>query len=117
VSSAEVDPDELQAKQLSRLQSFLWSITFSKPYDDLKDRRLLGKAGIGTKNAKTVVVVSFFSSFALTIGCCFLFLSIFKGFTDTGVGFWVYLLTILVFFFASHYLIANLLVHYYKSRK
>ncbi len=117
MSSAEVDPDELQAKQLSRLHSFLWSITFSKPYDDLKDHRLLGKAGIGIKNAKTVVVVSFFSSFALTIVCCFLFLSIFRGFTDTGVGFWVYLLTILLFFFASHYLIANLLVHYYSRRK
>jgi len=77
----------------------------------------LGKAGIGIKNAKTVVVASFFSSFALTIGCCFLFLSIFKGFTDTGFGFWTYLLTILVFFFTSHYLIANLLVHYYKGRK
>ena len=113
---AEIDSEDHQAKPLAKLQSFLWSITFSKPYDDLKNRRLLSKAGIGTKKARNVVVVSFFGSFALTIGFCFLFLNLFKGFTNTGVGFWVYILTLLAFFFVSHYQIASLLVRYYKSK-
>jgi hypothetical protein len=99
---------KLSERQLKRRSQFLWSITFSKPYWDLKDRILLEKSGIGVKKARRVVVASLLLSFLLTIGSALLLLRM----VDVGEGFFLLFFPLLFFF--SHFQIAKLMTHFYK---
>jgi len=112
-----VRDEELSERQLSRRREFLRAVTFDKPYAVTECKSLLQKSGLSESRAKLVVNVSFFGSFALFIGFCIFFLHMFKGITETGIGFWSYAIIGLLFMYVTHFYLAKFLVRYFKAKR